>query len=764
MSTITGAPAAVADLGKEISEEFGKEMTRASAEATSAGKTGAEAAAWIAGRINWAKIFAKGGAHGIATSLVSQVATHAGISDPVTRAILQMIVGGTIAGAAEQAIDMTKLGDFFADPAKRDGAVKKAIQDVLPTTATPTGGIAAVTYHWGSKGSAFVHKARRDGSGAAVVFPGQAFVNTECGLLADDFREHELTYPTTTKGGGKRRDGTAIPVEHVQGHKFLVDATTDVASALRLKPVLCPQCFPLSVASVAPAPKAKSFWQKVDENEAVKDCMAALRRHAATHGERAHIDVDHMEDVERLDFDALRVLCEGMHGRVTRVTDSSGALLWVEMDEAAAKEFVIGLDSIGTELTFSNKATEAAHHVLAQFRHAWEHGSGWAKLAAFGVLAAPLAYVLWGTVTLAVYVWAGLGSEPEGHPFLNTGMLLLSYFSAVLWLSVWYGAEGLSKAFGGFIHPHVDEHGNTAWSQTARSIAALLGALMLVALVILGGGHLVGLADTGSIRLMVLPAMFAAVVAYDRIGSRWHDSEGIHHLLESLSHGNIRTLSVVAALLAALGIGPLLYAEYAGATTQFRLQVAARDITVQAPKAGGKAGETEDTTVTVAYIPTPSGGAFRVEDVLGAVMASSATSGPVCVPKGTSIDLPGHTEKEEAGGCATGEVGFSVRRNPFGWRFGSGPREYATLESLYFDQEREKAEMQKVSAAQATPVAPAVAASQPAAQANVATVAPAAASEHAPAPAKAKAAPPAKRGVDCSKLSARARKAQPACQ
>jgi len=102
-----------------------------------------------------------------------------------------------------------------------------------------------------------------------------------------------------------------------------------------------------------------------------------------------------------------------------------------------------------------------------------------------------------------------------------------------------------------------------------------------------------------------------------------------------------------------------------------------------------------------------------------------------------------------------------VRKHLFGRFLDEGPQEYSSIEALYFAQEGEKAEMKEVMEAAAAPDEPAkkpeAKPADPAPKATVSAVSPAAASTKP-------AAPVTKRGVDCSKLSARARAEQEACK
>jgi hypothetical protein len=741
------------DLGKEISEEFGKELARVTEEAATLGKSGADAAAWCVGHIDWGKIFAKGGAHGVTSLLMEKIVAHAGITDPVTRAMLQIFVGGTVAGGAEQGID--KMAAFFNDPNKRAGAIGKAIENVMPTSAKPNAGIVAVTYQQGSRGSAFTHRAKTDSAGVIIQFPGQSFANTLCDCMAVDFAFHDVAHPTTAKGGGKDNKGNTQPTVVTQGKRFLVDQPTDIATALRSKPVLCLQCFPLGAASVAAAPKAKTFWQRADESEAVKTCLAALRRHAAT-SSRPHIAVDHMEDVEKLDFDALRLLCESLVARVVEHVDDSGGtrrVMFYEMDDSTAKEFVLGLDSIGTELKFSNKVEETAHNAWATFKHEIAHASGWDKAAACAVLAIPAIYVLSAVPIIVVY-GAGIFGWWQNQTW-NVGLTLAGALLALLWLIPWYSMEGIGRFFGGFFHVHADEHDTPTLANTARNITALLFGIGVTAILVSDLGLAFGF-GTFYIRFALISAIVLALIGYDRIGARWgHDSEEIHHLLERLSLNNIRTLAAVATVLAVIGIGPLAYLQYVESSTKFALAV----------EKGAVDGN------DVYFVPTPDGRLFRPADIFGLQAAAKieekmktddADRSVICLADGTDIDVPGYTEKW-AGECVlSGEDKggqLAIRANPFGWRFGGSAMAYDTLEALYLASRREEQELKAVLESElASTPGPLPITQPPAPEPTIKAVA-------TPVPANTQTKSKATGGspIDCSQLSPRARSRQPGC-
>lgn len=748
MTAPTGAPtgrdAAVA--GGEGLEELTKSLLPVIAAVQAEGKTGMAAAIEIARRLDYGKIIGKTGAHLAAKKIAEAIANAGGITDPTTKFGTILIVENLLAGAAVAGVD--QIGANLADPAKFGTHFKAAVAKVVPTTATPAGGIIAVTWESG-EGSDLVHRARVDASGAVVPFPGRGFAQPCCGRMGQALALHDMRHPTQTRGGGKDKGGNPIPRETVNKVEFIVQ-TTDVPTAFAAKKVPCPDCFPnITFLAPAAAPKGKTFWEKSDESEACMDVWAAvIHASGPTSTLRKHVVVDHLEDVpSKVEFTAFRIACERFHPRVTKVTDPADAtrVLFVEMSDEDVLEFLRWLDSIGTELKLVNKTSEAAHNAFETAKHALEHGgpAAWG-IAALAIIV-PLAYIAVAFPIVGMY-GAGVFGWWQNQAW-NIGLTFGGALLALLWLIPWYTMTGIGKFFGGLIHSHPDDHGNPSLANTARNITALLFGLGVTTMLICSVGILFGF-ETYSIRLVAVPVIALALIAYDRIGARWgHESEEIHHLLEKLSFNNIRTLAFVATALALIGIGPLAYSQYVEANTTFKLAVEQKTVEGEA----------------VFYVPTPDGKVFRPADLFGWTKAKEITEGmgtgaheEVCLPVGTSVDLPGYTEKA-AGECelengAKG-VSYAIRANPLGIKLG-GVEAYDTLEALFLASHREEADLQAVVKAELAPTPPpAQATPTPEPKATVNAVPPAAAST--PPKAKAK--------VDCSKLSPRARSKQQGC-
>lgn len=379
---------------------------------------------------------------------------------------------------------------------------------------------------------------------------------------------------------------------------------------------------------------------------------------------------------------------------------------YLVMDDATAKLFVLGLDTMGTELKFSHKveaaargALESAEKVLDKYKLGW--AARWIAngLALFGAFSAPL-YFLWALAT--VYVYAMGWFAPEGWwlaPETITGQVLYilgASISSLFWVLPWYAADALTKILGAW----VGKIGS--FGHTARSIGALLfgfgGILSLVKIVM-------WLLDWDSPMVDVTMGIaFLAVLGYDRQVARWTDSESIKHLSETVAHNQAIALSAlfsVAIALAAL-VG---YVETARDGTVFRLVIAT---------------ETVNGT-PVHYIPLPNGNVYRPEEILGRTVAEQvvkvASGTPesdfVCLTSGTSVDVPKHAEKVVSDGCPKGTAGYALREQPFG--LGWGVQSHASLPELVADDKADdaalKAAVQAPAAqltATATPVPPAV--------------------------------------------------------
>lgn len=734
-SLVAGSPVggAARNLGQEIAEEFGKELAKASMAAS--GKTGAEAAAFILGSIDFKSIFAKGGAHGVTDLVMSEVAKFAGIKDPVTKTLLRMMVGSTVAGAAEAGID--KMSSFFADDAKRTDAVKKAIGAVVPTKDNPTGGINMLTYDKGP-GSDFAHHVVLDANGQPVPYPGQAFPRSRCHLLGVAVNEVVLRN-MISRGGGGRGGG---PREEI-GVQL-----SDAGTAMRIKRVECPFCesgsHSLDTVPTAPAAaKEPGFYEKVQGIDAIRDVLAAVDRYAVS-SSRSDIVRDLAADLPKLPFDGVFALFERIHPRVIpRYGADPNVVEYWELPEDAVQEFLAGLKRLGATLELPNKVEDAAHNVWEKAKRAWEHGGTLVWIPVILTVVALLLYLaaavpIVGTYGMGLFGW-------WQNPYLNIIFAFSGALAALLWFIPWYSGPGLKLVFGGFYHAKMDERESPTIANTARMVTAFLFSLAVVSGVIAYSGIVFGYGTTMVRVPVALIAM--ALIAYDRIGAANHGSEKVHHLLEDLTVRNIRTLSLVGSVLAALAIAPLGYLQYVNATTVFPVAVSQEMVSIN--------GANE----TVRYVAAPGGGAFRVEDILGRASADRAAIGRVCVPKGTDIDLPGYVEHEVEGACQAGGVGYAVRKHLFGRFLDEGAVEYASLEALYLDGYREERELSQVveatlAEAEETTTEPVVAAPAPA---------PVVTTKVAPAPAKPASKTPRSAQLNCSALSPKSRAATAGC-
>ena len=514
------------------------------------------------------------------------------------------------------------------------------------------------------------------------------------------------------------------------------------------EPHVCPVCMQLQGSAQV---KGKSFWARVREDEKMHRVLVAVARKDVGQERDKRLFIDLSEDfAANGDLDALAIICHDVYPRL-KSAQRGGKHQYYEITDEDAKLLRAWFDGPGgAELGMANKARETEHGAVETVKHALAHGGPAAWGAAALALGIPLVYFGIAFPIVGVYGAGVFGWWQNAH--WNIGLTLAGAVLALLWLIPWYSVAGLMKVFGGIFHPHADEHGTPNLANSARNITAFLFGLGITSMLIADTGIIWGF-NTFLIRLVAIPVIALALIGYDRIGARWgHSSKEIHHLLEKLSFNNIRTLAFVATALALIGIGPLAYVEYVSANTAFVVEVAEKEIVVSVPQGNGKAVKEEKRKVK--YIPSPKGGAFRVEDILGRVAAESAQVGKVCVSKGTDIDLPGYVEKESSDGCDKGKVGYAVRERAFAFIPDDAAVEYESLEALYLATYREDAEIDQVMEATLAPPQE-TQVSQPPSQpkATVSVVAPAAASTQ----------PKAKAKVDCSRLSPRARSKQPGC-
>lgn len=761
----TGRDAAVA--GGEGLEELSKEFGPIIAAVHAEGLSGMPAAIEIASRIDWARIAAKTGAHFTARKIAEALTNGGGFTDPATKFATILVIENVIAGAAVSGID--QIGKTLGDRTKLRGLVAAAVQKVVPTKVDPNGGIVALTYHSG-EGSGYVHKARVDGSSNLVLFPGRGHANTVCNLMSRAIEMHDLAFPTHTSGGGKNKTGAPIPVTHHKGHEFRVDEPTDVLTAAATKKPPCPDCFPgmTFLAPAAPA-KAATFFEKVRGNQDVVDVLGAIIRFVATHP-RAHIKVDLMEDIQgHCDFAALVTICELIRPRLISVTDGATPPVhqYYGIEEAEVNEFFTFIDGFGGgELKAFNKADEAAHGVLENLKHAWEHRGehGLLSSAFLNALTAVLATVV-GYLFLAplaiLGIWGVGVFGPFDNPVWNLAGIGIGSIGLILWFVPWYSLPGVTTFFGGIFHPHVNDHGEPTIANTARNATALFLALGLVGVLVLDIESVVGI-HMPAVRAFVVLGMSLALIAYDRVGAGAHGEEKIHHLLVDLKFGNIKVLSVVALVMAVSSL-PMAYRIYVDQATVYRAAVV-------------------KTAEGVAYIPTPKGTVFKPEDILGATEAKAVVDGvasgekkPICLSEGVDFDLPGYTEKvvkapsigwglsawlaadkpvgvPDPMACAVGTTGYAIRANLPGKRLAWERKatEYASVEALQAAT-LPSTTTETVTTTTDAPDAP---------KAETETSKPEAKTD-APAPTKAFTATattaPAKRGVDCSTLSFRQR-------
>lgn len=511
---------------------------------------------------------------------------------------------------------------------------------------------------------------------------------------------------TRTRGGGKGQQQTtytdpAPKMTVVDGEYMDLVATGGHK---------CPACLRLTGGTEADR-KVLTFWEKALANQKVLDVLDAVVRDVAT-GNRPEIGADWLDEVSReCDFNAVLVASERVHPRLVRVISPIGKYIGIYPSDV--KFFFSWLKAFGgAKLTSLHAAQDAAHNVLGELKHAFEHrgkGDGmgllWKALGAV-LLAVVLYMAAWPLMTLGIWGFGAFGSFQ--NPGWNVAFGMLGTLSLILWLAFWHSEAGVQKAFGGIIHPHVDEHGTPGIANTARNIAALFVGATVVSLLEIDIFDICLGVDSQVIRMVTVPGVMLAAIAYDRTAAAWHGSAKINALRERLSFGTVWQLSAIGTLTFLLAI-PIGARQYFAANTTF-------PVIVESAVVDGK---------TVFFVPTPNGGAFRLEDVVGRMQAEKIEAGmrtaqasadgmlvtvaqegdyepskELCLPKGMPLNLPGYAEmvatygkdeKDAAGKdlagteipCNDGKGrNWVIRARFWGREYDHGATEYVSLKEL----------------------------------------------------------------------------------
>lgn len=703
------------DFSGETLEEIAKDLT---------GKLNLSGSAWLKAffaRVPFGKLGIKvtsvGASNLLFNWLLSLTTLPQGTKDAINlvgRNLLQGVLASYIDTSADR-------GHEELDKAIHVGQTSEYVRLALDP-AKPM--IVLMTYPGGIK---MIHPAAHDGAAYKDVVDSGAppVPATTCRHCEDAYALFTATFrkETTTTGAGKDGKGgggtkTTNPPAFRQAERV------PLADAERLSKVQwCPDVWPKGEPAPAKEPAKADPWhtQVGPKGVALYDALIAfaystetkvddivaksLSRHATK------VDPTEWKDLAKQiksDDGIYKGCWQKYHAKTDHAKEKHEGL--------TDKGFNVIIGRINGRVPEANipplaQAEIAAHNVIDQAKHIWHgivhsetdddgHEKPWswkAKLAlvvSLGtVVGIPLGYIAWAVASVTLFC-AGVFGWWEDQAW-NNYLILIGSIGAILWLACWYFGAAVERVFGGLIHTHVDDHGNTGLTDTARNITALFFGSGTVAMLLCDAGMILGI-ETYAIRAIVIPVVIASIIAYDRYAATGHGSEAVHHLVEHLKVKTIGRLAAIASFAAVIGIGPLSYIEYQKLNTSFQVVVEQK---------GG-----------AFYVPTPKGGAFAPEDVLGNIKATfiegamTHKSGPVttvdtsktvCLPVGTALDLPGYAEMVQPKNdpsCAAGTVSWAVRENVTGRLFDGGPKEYGSLAEMPAAEAKAKAEADRLAA------------------------------------------------------------------
>lgn len=278
-----------------------------------------------------------------------------------------------------------------------------------------------------------------------------------------------------------------------------------------------------------------------------------------------------------------------------------------------------------------------------------------AAVAGVSLLVVPFLCFAWG--------WVAAGPLLPRDPI--AGLLLTAFgaLAAAIATLPWRPVE----AFVSWLTSPLRRGGPApTWlSDASRSIngfVLLFGSLVSLAHL---SGYLLGF-DSYLIRVVLLIAMMMTA-GFANLAER----NRLSHELLGIAGTNVRIFRALSLLLivGSLTVGSYLSAFAQG--TQFAVRAESRDVRLS-----------DGTDLAVRVIPTPSGGFFLVEDVLGPFAAEKLVPGEeMRLAGGTELSLPGYVESPVA--FDGGAVGWKIRRAwwlGYETRAANAPVEYGSLE------------------------------------------------------------------------------------
>ena len=279
-----------------------------------------------------------------------------------------------------------------------------------------------------------------------------------------------------------------------------------------------------------------------------------------------------------------------------------------------------------------------------------------ATLALVGIslLVAPFLCFAWG--------WIAAGPLLPHDPIVGLLMTAFGALGAAIVTMPWRPVEAVVAWLTGPLR-----RGGPAPTWLADAARSLNGFVLLFgSLVSLAhlSGYLLGF-DSYLVRVVLLIAMmmtagFVNLAERNRLSSD----------LLGIARTNVR---IFRALSVALIVGSLTVGSYASAFsqgTQFAVRAESRNVRLS-----------DGTDRAVSVVPTPSGGFFLVEDVLGPFAAEKLAPGEeMRLAAGMELSLPGYAESAVA--FDDGSVGWKIRRAWWLWyepRLPGAPKEYTSL-------------------------------------------------------------------------------------
>jgi hypothetical protein len=451
------------------------------------------------------------GAHWVAGKFVEILK----IDSPFTRVAIATFLSNMFAGGAIGVLDASAL----------KGAQSTALVAISKDPAQPESGVVGIVWQGGVGGGA-LHPPKRDKDGNIALrdLGSHKVFDTECECLDRALYEHGLVHqPKAVQRKGK--DGKVVGTDLVPSGVRFTNKWTDAATYLQAHPTAVCGDYALRLPSGKPV-EAKSWLEEVgDEGKTLFDALL-LYPHTT--------DDDKIDDIVGPDIakEAMNVPVDEWKQLATDVTGNGGiyAECWAKDKGLTRKGFNLVLDKIRTRgkggLELGNKAKVATLTAWDEAKKAWKKGGwlGWG-LAALA-LAIPVGYAAAGAIIAMFYAlgWFAPASWTVSNGVIS---LLAASIAGIVWLIPWYSADGLRRAFGGLANDA------EKFAHTARNITALLcgfGALVVVGKLV---GHWAGVSN--DIVTLVTVVAFMAILAYDRIGARWHDEESIHHLVVEIA-------------------------------------------------------------------------------------------------------------------------------------------------------------------------------------------------------------------------------------